>query len=310
MWHCPKCGEQIDPECNVCWNCGTGRDGALAADFQAEPNDPVVPDPGPDPDEPNEIAADLDAANVRIVELCSTVDVVEAHGLCAMLERAGIQARVVGDVLGNAAGGLPLGETIAPRVWVRESDAARAQEAIDRWLNDQETNPTEWPQSDTQPEWEETAEPEEGPLPSDVKFRFLSEVFYIIGMFFILLGIYWACQNWLILSGYSATTSGQWIDDRYVGVKHLSNLGSDGLPIRKPHELTYAYRPLYVYVVGSKTYTAQGNDTGSVLDRVPIHYKPDRPHEHVVGPITPPWIILVFAVGLGGFSLFVGYKFR
>ncbi len=310
MWRCPKCGEQIDPKFNACWNCGTGRDGTLSADFRAEPDDPVVPDPGPDPDEPNEIAPDPGIANVRIVELCSAVDIFEAHALCAVLEQEEISARIVGDVLGNAAGGLPLGETIAPRVWVRQSDAARAREVIDRWLDDQETNPVEWPRSDTQPEWEETAEPEEDALPSDERFRFLSQGFYIIGGVCILVGTYWAWQNGIILSEYSATTSGQWIDDRIVDVKSTSTPGSSDFPFRKSLSYVLVKRPQYVYVVGSETYHAQGNDTESVLDRVPIHYKPDQPHEYVVGPITPPWIILVFAVGIGAFSMFVGYKFR
>lgn len=298
MWRCPKCGEQIDPKFNACWNCGTGRDGTLAADFRA------------DPGKPSEIASDPGIANERIVELCSAADIFEAHALCAVLEQEEISARIVGDVLGNAAGGLPLGETIAPRVWVRQSDAARAREVIDRWLDDQETNPVEWPRSDTQPEWEETAEPEEDALPSDERFRFLSQGFYIIGGVCILVGTYWAWQNGIILSEYSATTSGQWIDDRIVDVKSTSTPGSSDFPFRKSLSYVLVKRPQYVYVVGSETYHAQGNDTESVLDRVPIHYKPDRPCEYVVGPITPPWIIMVFAVGIGAFSTFVGYMFR
>ncbi len=157
---------------------------------------------------------------------------------------------------------------------------------------------------------EETAEPEEDALPSDERFRFLSQGFYIIGLICILLGTYWACQNGIILSEYSATTSGQWIGDRFVGAKHISNLGSDGLPIRKPHKLIYAYKPQYDYVVSRETYHAEGKDMEIASDHVPIHYKPDRPCEYVVGPITPPWIIMVFAVGIGAFSTFVGYMFR
>jgi len=310
MWRCPKCGEQIDPEFDACWNCGTGRDGTLAADFQAEPDDRAVPDPGPVPDEPNEIAPEPGEANERIVELCSAADVVEAQGLCDLLEREGIAARVVGDVLGNAAGCLPLGEPITPRVWVRQSDVPRIREVIGRWLKDQESNPAEWNGIDSPPDGKETAEPEEDALPSDVRFRFLSQGFYIIGVICILVGAYWAWQNRLILSEYSATAGGQWIGDRIVGVKSISTPGSDDLFFHKPHGYVPVKRPQYVYVVNGEPYYAEGNDAGIASDRVPIHYKPDHPHVHVVGPITPPWIILVFAVGLGAFSTFVGYKFR
>lgn len=56
----------------------------------------------------------------RIVVLCSARHAVEAHALCAVLEDAGIGARVVGESLADAAGSLPLGEPIAPRIWVHE----------------------------------------------------------------------------------------------------------------------------------------------------------------------------------------------
>jgi len=92
--------------------------------------------PGPEPG--GEIAdrsdaAPSDAKSERIVELCSAADAVEAHALCDLLEEAGIHARMVGESLGYAGGGLPLGEAIAPRVWVSEKDAARAREIVDDW---------------------------------------------------------------------------------------------------------------------------------------------------------------------------------
>lgn len=30
-WKCAACGEQSEPDFEVCWNCGTGRDGSLPA---------------------------------------------------------------------------------------------------------------------------------------------------------------------------------------------------------------------------------------------------------------------------------------
>jgi hypothetical protein len=66
--------------------------------------------------------------NDRIVELCSAANIAEAHVPCAALEAAGIRAQVVGEMLGNAAGWLPVGETIAPRIWVRQVDLQRAGE--------------------------------------------------------------------------------------------------------------------------------------------------------------------------------------
>ena len=72
-----------------------------------------------------------EAAADRIVEVYSAGNGVEAHGLCAVLEERGIRAEVVGESLGNAAGKLPFGQAIAPRIWVREGDAGRAREIIE-----------------------------------------------------------------------------------------------------------------------------------------------------------------------------------
>ncbi len=137
MWRCPNCGEQIGDEFDQCWNCGTAPDGTRDADFHAESSDSTVPDPGPEPERPPEaadLASEKSAADrQRVVEVCSAADVVEARGLCDLLEEAGIAGRVVGEYLGGAAGSLPLGEPIAPRIWVHEADLARAHQIIERW---------------------------------------------------------------------------------------------------------------------------------------------------------------------------------
>ena len=246
MWHCPKCGEQIDAGFDVCWNCGTARDGTAAAGFHAEPDDPAVPDPGPEPDEPKETAEDqttpLGMAGQRIVELCSAGDVVEADDLCELLEEAGIQARIVGEVLGNAGGGLPLGEATAPRIWVLEDDAIRGREVIDRWRDELEEGPIAWPESDAPPEWETPAEEDEGPLPSDVRFRFLSQGFWIAGGLCIVIGGLWAWQNWLTLSQHPATADGwligiYWRDldktDRTDAATPTSSTTRNTMPIQR-----------------------------------------------------------------------------
>ncbi len=312
-WQCPNCGERVDPEFAVCWNCGTGRDGTPAADFQPEADDPTVPDPGPDGEEPAAPEADLGPANERIVELCSAANIVEAEDICIVLADEDIPARVVGNLLGNAAGCLPLGETTAPRVWVRQSDAARAREVLVRRLAEQKSNAADVGQianlSYERPEWEE-AEQEEEPLPSDVRFRFLSQGFYIIGAICVLAGIFWAWHNRLILAEYPATADGRWIGNTFVGVEGISVPGDDNLPIPRVREAIDIFRPEYVYIVDGKRYQALGEVAAISPGRVLIRYKPDRPYEHVVGPIAPPGLILVFAVVIGSFLMFVGFKFR
>ena len=313
-WQCPNCGERVDLEFAVCWNCGTGRDGTAAADFQPEADDPTVPDPGPDGDEQVAPEADLGPAHERIVELCSAANIVEAEDICIALADEDIQARVVGNLLGNAAGCLPLGETTAPRVWVHQSDAARAREVLARRLEDRKSNAADVGQIDNlpfdKPEWWAPPEPEDEPIPSDVRFRFLSQGFYIIGALCILGGIYWAWQNRQTLAEYPSTTTGRWIGNKLVGIESNSAPGDENLPIPRMHGYVEIRRPEYVYIVDDERYHTTGEVSSISPDRVPIYYKPDRPYEHVVGPIAPPGIILVFAVLIGGFLMFVGFKFR
>ena len=56
---------------------------------------------------------------------------VEAHMICDLLARAGISARVDGELLAGAIGELPLGSNI--KVRVDPSRTAEAREVIDEW---------------------------------------------------------------------------------------------------------------------------------------------------------------------------------
>jgi Putative prokaryotic signal transducing protein len=68
-----------------------------------------------------------------IVEIYSAANSIEAYAMANALKAAGIKARVVGDVLGTAAGGLAVGAPIAPRVWIRRQDEAHARGLLKQW---------------------------------------------------------------------------------------------------------------------------------------------------------------------------------
>jgi hypothetical protein len=68
-----------------------------------------------------------------IVELYSAANSIEAYAMANALKAAGLKARVVGDALGSAAGGLAVGEPIAPKVWIRRQDEAHARELLRQW---------------------------------------------------------------------------------------------------------------------------------------------------------------------------------
>lgn len=299
MWRCPNCGTQVDDGFQLCWSCGTASDGTLNADFHAEPDDPTVSDPGPEPELPKGHATDADAADAdsqELVELCSAANVVEANTVCGLLEEAGIRAQIVGDFLGGAAGGLPLGESIAPRIWVLEDDVDHAREIVDRWNAERRTTLAEWPESDGPAEWETPAEPEseDAPLPSDERFHFLGQGFYIAGVVCILVSAAWAWKNQTILSKHSATVAGRKADAsrRYVF-----------------DDKTYDTQ-FYVYVVDDKTYYAGLKRVYDPPSEVTILYDPNDPADSVIGLIAPPWFILGIACAVGVFFAFVGYQFR
>ena len=67
----------------------------------------------------------------RIVDVYSAANGLEAHRLGTILKDKGIRSQIVGESLKTAAGRLPLGDTLAPRIWVREGDAGRAREIIE-----------------------------------------------------------------------------------------------------------------------------------------------------------------------------------
>jgi hypothetical protein len=322
-WQCPNCGELVEAGFEICWNCGTASDGTPTEDFRPEPSDPAVPDLGPDSDEPEATTAELGPAGTRIVELCSAANAIEAEEFRAALAEEGIPARVVGDVLGNSAGGLPLGETTAPRVWVCAEDAARARAIIEQLAKEPDDEEPDdesdaWPQADSPPEWAlTTAEPDDAlapgePLPSDVKFRFLSQGFYIVGALLMAFGAIWAYKNSLLLERYPAQTEGYWtgaLGVDYVWPHSPDNMDFFPTTWNRLGHWSHYQSPEYVYFVAGQPYFAYGGGA-SVSDRVAIRYDPRRPDRYLVGAIMPPWLALALGLGVGAFSMFVGYQFR
>jgi len=68
----------------------------------------------------------------EIREVYLAQDMQEAHFIKAMLQDAGIGARVVEDRLLGALGDLPAA-AIGPRVWVCAEDADKARNVIEQW---------------------------------------------------------------------------------------------------------------------------------------------------------------------------------
>lgn len=74
--------------------------------------------------------------NSEIARVYTARDAVEATAVRSELELRGIEARVVGDLLGGAVGGLPPGHSTSPEIWVRGEDREQAGKVIERFFSD------------------------------------------------------------------------------------------------------------------------------------------------------------------------------
>lgn len=310
MWHCPKCGERIDDVFDACWKCGTDRDGILAADFQADPGDSAALDAGVQPDEPDEVAEDRagptdDLKNERIVELCSAANTVEAYALLALLEEAGIPSRILGEFLENAAGWLPLGETVAPRIWVREKDAARAREIVEEQADQPDQDVSSLAECDQQAALDEASEEDDVPRAPGARFRRLSLGLLLVGLTCLLAGTVWAGYAWITTHTYSAVAEGAVSRCRpYYTVTHDP---PPDIPGQLPHaSFSFWHEVQYAFVVDGKVYYCMDRQTEDVVARKPIHYDPHDPATNFAGSLTSPWLVLACALAVGGSLTFIG----
>ena len=49
MWDCPKCATKVDTNFEVCWKCGTSKDGSIDPDFKSADDTSPIRDPRYDP---------------------------------------------------------------------------------------------------------------------------------------------------------------------------------------------------------------------------------------------------------------------
>lgn len=58
---------------------------------------------------------------------------IEAHALAAFLANEGIEARVLGEALQGAFGGIDAGTLDTVELWVSTADRAKAEPLIEQW---------------------------------------------------------------------------------------------------------------------------------------------------------------------------------
>ena len=130
MWTCPKCGTKVDPSFDVCWNCGTTRDGVEDPTFvraDAPPEESPLDLDMPSGDQPLSEPATETAA--ELVECYWAIDVMQAKFLADQLSEVGIPAVADLHDMHEALGSM----SSVPRVWVRAEDLPRARAWLDSY---------------------------------------------------------------------------------------------------------------------------------------------------------------------------------
>jgi hypothetical protein len=122
MWKCSKCGEQIGANFEICWACGTSKDGAEDPHFfEDDDKDPSL--------EPYTEMAETGAPQERLLTVTTCILAAEAHALRIKLQENDIRVFLADEftvtmdwLLANAIGGI--------KVQVAESDWTRACEIL------------------------------------------------------------------------------------------------------------------------------------------------------------------------------------
>jgi len=126
MWTCPKCGSKVDPGFDVCWNCGTARDGTEDPTFvsadDAGPIGDALDDASNVDDSPQTHFSNAGFA-AELVPCYQAFSLIEAKFLADQLNEQGISAvsdeQDMQDMLGGWSGN--------PRVYCHEGDLERAR---------------------------------------------------------------------------------------------------------------------------------------------------------------------------------------
>jgi len=117
MWKCTKCGEEVQNDFDVCWSCGTTREGVENTEFNPETEGVL--------DEQAYRAQQEAVRDETFVTVATFGNAPEAHMARSRLESEGITAFVM-DELAPTAWGLP-NALDGVRLQVAEKDAVRAR---------------------------------------------------------------------------------------------------------------------------------------------------------------------------------------
>ena|SRR5947209_7117107 len=128
MWTCSHCGENLKDSFQVCWSCGTTKDGILDPHF----HDQEGVGAAPENQALEDVFVDTDQEAERMITIARCSLAAQAHAMRVQLEAAGIPV-FLGDeltiamdwLLSNAIGGV--------KVQVPERYAERATQVLEKF---------------------------------------------------------------------------------------------------------------------------------------------------------------------------------
>ncbi|MDB5353512.1 MAG: hypothetical protein JWN86_4759 [Planctomycetota bacterium] len=128
MWTCPNCQEKSDQDFDICWNCGTSREGDEDPNFLTADECGPIDDPAEDGglEAKEELDDEFGVPYPDIVECYSSQDIIEARFIAEQLRAIGIPA--VSDKISLTRGALGgMIPSASPHVRVRPQDLTRAR---------------------------------------------------------------------------------------------------------------------------------------------------------------------------------------
>jgi hypothetical protein len=117
MWTCPNCKTEVEPEFDVCWSCGTSRDGEVPPAFNPELDGMIGAE---------QYEAEIEAKrHDDLVTVATFLNAAEAHLARSRLEAEGIPACVMEELTGTMWGLVHSGTPLrVPQSYVERAQAA------------------------------------------------------------------------------------------------------------------------------------------------------------------------------------------
>jgi len=204
---------------------------------------------------------------------------------------------------------------------VLKEDEGRAREILEQLETAAENAPELEESEEPEPEIDkyppaELSETTEEPLFASTPSRFsilLNALLGTAGLACIILGIFYAIDNHLLLNHYSKTVQAELIDralySRWLFEEPMTNYPWSSATSGDAWK-EYFWKTFYAYEVNGVLYTIEIDRESHAAPNISIRYNPEKPIDFHVGAILhPAWCLFIGGI-FGCLVLFFAYQFR